>query len=173
MSEKQSTEEKTKFTIDRENLLVKVERVFDGPLDLVWSAWTEAEILDQWWGPKPFDARTKSMDFRAGGQWLYAMVGPQGVVGWNVKRFTKTDPKKSFAYRSLFCDENGDVKPETTGSDWTISFVERGGVTVVTSDIRVDSIEHLERQVKMGFKEGYTAGLNQLDELLARLAKKG
>jgi hypothetical protein len=65
------------------------------------------------------------------------------------------------------------VKPETTGSDWTLSFVERNGVTLVTSDIRVDSLAHLEAQVKMGFKEGYTAGLNQLDALLARLTGKG
>jgi uncharacterized protein YndB with AHSA1/START domain len=167
------TEDKTKFTIDRDNLTVKVERIFEGPLDLVWSAWTEAEILDQWWGPKPYKAVTKIMDFRAGGQWLYAMVGPEGVKGWNVKRFTRIDPRKSFAYRSLFCDENGNVKPETTGSDWTLSFAESKGVTVVTSDIRVDSLAHLEAQVKMGFKDGYTAGLNQLDELLARLAEKG
>ena len=167
------TQDKTKFTIDRENLLVKVERVFDAPLDLVWSAWTEAELLDQWWGPKPFRAETKSMDFSAGGRWLYAMVGPQGVVGWNVKNFTEITPRKSFAYRSLFCDENGNVKPETTGSNWFISFVEKEGATLVTSDIRVDSLAHLEAQVKMGFKEGYAAGLGQLEELLARLAKKG
>jgi uncharacterized protein YndB with AHSA1/START domain len=168
------TEEKTRFTIDRDNLLVKVEREFDAPLDLVWQAWTESELLDQWWGPQPFKAVTKIMDFTVGGQWLYAMVGPDGAVkGWNVKRFSRIDPRKSFGYRSLFCDENGDVKPETTGSDWDISFAERGGVTVVTSDIRVDSLAHLEAQVKMGFKEGYTVGLNQLDALLARLAGKG
>jgi PhnB protein len=166
-------EDKTKFTIDRENLLVKVERTFEAPLDLVWSAWTEAEILDQWWGPQPYKAVTKTMDFRVGGQWLYAMVGPEGVKGWNVKRFTQIDPRKSFAYRSLFCDENGNAKPETTGSNWTLSFAESKGVTVVTSDIRVDSLAHLEAQVKMGFKEGYTVGLNQLDALLARLAGRG
>ena len=168
------TEEKTKFIIDRENLLVKVERVFDAPLDLVWSAWTEAELLDQWWGPKPYKAETKIMDFTVGGKWLYAMVGPEGaVVGWNIKLFSRIVPRKSFAYRSLFCDENGDMKPETTGSNWDIFFFERAGVTVVTSDIRVDSLEHLEAQLKMGFKEGYTAGLDQLEELLARLRKKG
>jgi hypothetical protein len=44
---------------------------------------------------------------------------------------------------------------------------------MVTNDIRVDSLEHLEAHIKMGFKEGYTVGLDQLEELLANLRKKG
>lgn len=167
------SQDKTKFIIDRDNLTVKVERVFDAPLDLVWSAWTEAELLDQWWGPKPCKAETKSMDFSEGGRWLYAMVIPPDKRIWGLKNFTKITPKKSFAYRSLFCDENGKVAPETTGSDWLITFAGNGGATLVTSDIRVDSLAHLEAQIKMGFKEGYTAGLNQLEEVLARLAERG
>jgi PhnB protein len=161
------------FTVDRDNLLIKVMRSFDAPLDLVWSAWTEAELLDQWWGPKPFRAETKFMDFSVGGRWLYAMVGPEGVVAWNVKYFSQIVPQKSFTYRSIFCDENGKVKPGTTGSDWINSFAESKGITMVTNDIRVDSLEHLEAHIKMGFKEGYTAGLDQLDELLALLTQKG
>ncbi len=162
------------FTVDKEKLSIKVERSFDAPLDLVWSAWTEAEILDQWWGPKPFRAETKIMDFREGGRWLYAMVGPEGKpVGWNAKDFTTIVPKKSFTYRSYFCDENGVAPAGMTGSIWVNSFAESKGVTMVTNDIKVDSLEHLEAHIKMGFKEGYTAGLDQLEELLARLAKKG
>ena len=161
------------FTVDRENLAIKVERSFEAPLDMVWSAWTEAELLDQWWGPKPFRAVTKTMDFSVGGRWLYAMVGPEGKpVGWNVKNFSQIAPRKSFTYRSFFCDENGNVAPGVTGSDWINSFTGRKGGTWVTNDIRVDSLEHLEAHLKMGFKEGYTAGLDQLEELLARLTKK-
>jgi uncharacterized protein YndB with AHSA1/START domain len=161
------------FTVDKEKLAIKVERSFDASLDLVWSAWTEADLLDQWWGPKPFRAETKVMDFSEGGKWLYAMVGPEGKpVGWNLKNFSKIVPRKNFTYRSLFCDENGNLKPGTTGSDWANSFVESKGITLVTNDIRVDSLEHLEAHIKMGFKEGYTAGLDQLEELLARLKEK-
>ncbi len=45
------------------------------------------------------------------------------------------------------------------------------GITLVTNDIRCESLAHLETQIKMGFKEGYSAGLDNLDELLARLKK--
>jgi PhnB protein len=161
------------FTVDKDNLTVKVERAFDAPLDLVWSAWTEAEILDQWWAPKPFKAETKSMDFSEGGRWLYAMVGPEGQRHWGLKNFSKIAPRKSFTYQSIFCDENGKVNPGTTSSTWVNSFVEKEGITLVTNDIRCESLAHLEAQIKMGFKEGYAAGLDNLEELLARLQKKG
>jgi uncharacterized protein YndB with AHSA1/START domain len=162
------------FTVDKENLSVKVERSFDAPLDLVWAAWTEAEFLDQWWGPKPYSAKTKVMDFREGGRWQYAMVSPEGQkVAWDLKEFKEIDPRKSFTHLSRFCDEDGNVAPGTQGSIWINSFQESNGVTIVTNDIQVPSIEHLERQIKMGFKEGYTVGLDQLGELLARLQEKG
>lgn len=161
------------FTVDKDNLTVKVERSFDAPLDLVWSAWTEAELLDQWWGPKPFRAETKSMDFSEGGRWLYAMVGPQGERHWALKEFTKIVPRKGFTYRSVFCDENGKVNPATTSSMWINTFAESEGITLVTNDIRCESLAHLEAQIKMGFKEGYTMGLDQLEELLARIRKAG
>jgi uncharacterized protein YndB with AHSA1/START domain len=162
-----------KFTIDKENLTVTVERFFDAPLEMVWAAWTEAELLDQWWAPKPYRAETKEMEFIEGGRWLYAMVSPEGAKRWGMKEFKSIVPRKNFTYRSIFCDENGNVPPGTTSSMWANSFSESGGATLVKNDIRCESLAHLEAQVKMGFKEGYTACLANLDELVARLQAKG
>jgi len=167
-----SAEKIFNFVVDKDNLTVKIERSFDAPVDLVWAAWTEAELLDQWWGPKPWRAETKSMDFSEGGRWLYAMVSPEGEKRWGLKNFSKIVPRKNFTYQSIFCDENGKVAPGTTSSTWFNSFSESKGATLVTNDIRCESLAHLEAQIKMGFKEGYSMGLGQLDELLARLTKK-
>ena len=157
------------FEEDLENLRIKVERSFDAPLDLVWAAWTEAEILDQWWAPKPCKAETKSMDFSEGGRWLYAMVGSEGGKHWGLKSFLKISARKSFSNRSVFCDENGEVNPATTGSTWVNSFVETQGRTLVTNEILCDSLAHLEAHVRNGFKEGFSMGLGNLDTLLARI----
>jgi len=159
------------FVVDKENLAIKVERSFDAPLDLVWSAWTEAEILDQWWAPNPWKAETKSMDFSEGGRWLYAMVGPEGEKHWDLKKFSTIVPRISFTYRSVFCDENGTVNPAASGSTWVNSFAENKGVTLVTNNIQCDSLAHLEAHIKMGFKEGFTMGLNNLEEWLASKKK--
>lgn len=161
------------FTVDKDSLTVTIERSFDAPVDLVWKAWTEPELLDQWWGPKPCRAETKSMDFSVGGKWHYAMVLPEGNRIWDTKSFLKIDPKKSFTYRSAFSDEHGNVSPETGSSVWTNTFTEKDGGTLVTNVIVNESLERMEKMIEMGFKEGYTAGLDQLEELVARLQKKG
>ena len=84
-----------------------VKRRFNAPLEQVWKAWTESSLLDQWWAPKPWKAKTKTMDFREGGFWLYAMEGPDGNNIWSRLDYRKIIPKKSFTATDAFCDENG------------------------------------------------------------------
>ena len=55
------------FTVDKENNRIYVSREFNASLALLWDAWTQPEILDLWWAPKPYQNKTKSMDFREGG----------------------------------------------------------------------------------------------------------
>ncbi|MDZ7624970.1 MAG: SRPBCC domain-containing protein [Ignavibacteriaceae bacterium] len=67
------------FIVDKQNNKVKVTREFAAPLSKVWAAWTQSELLDQWWAPKPWKAKTKEMEFKEGGHWLY-------VNGWSERR---------------------------------------------------------------------------------------
>lgn len=42
------------FTVSKENKTIHIKREFNANLELVWQAWTTAELLDQWWAPKPY-----------------------------------------------------------------------------------------------------------------------
>src|SRR5690606_24689155 len=97
------------FTVNKENKTIHVTREFDANLELVWEAWTNPEILDQWWAPKPWRTETKSMDFREGGHWLYAMVGPKGEKHWNMAQYISIENEKYFKAKDGFCDENGNI----------------------------------------------------------------
>lgn len=154
------------FTVDRQNNKVKVEREFAAPLANVWAAWTQAELLDQWWAPKPWKARTKTMDFREGGHWLYAMVGPQGEQHWARADYYSVQPQKSFSLKDAFTDENGNVNSELPGSSWANTFRQTGDSTRVTVEITYQSLADLEKYIELGFREGFTAALENLDELL-------
>jgi len=156
------------FSVDKENKKVKVERGFAAPIDKVWAAWTQSEILDQWWAPKPWKAETKSMDFREGGRWLYAMVSPEGEKHWSFADYFSIDPQKSFSGNDGFCDEDGNVTDEFPGSTWHISFAGQENQTVVTVHISYASLDDLEKTLEMGFQEGFTMGLSNLEELLAQ-----
>ena len=58
------------FLVDKENNTITVRREFAADRQLVWDCHTKRELLEQWFAPKPWVARTKSMDFREGGHWL-------------------------------------------------------------------------------------------------------
>lgn len=163
------------FTVDKSKKTVFINREFAADLSLVWDAFTKKEILDQWWAPKPFSSKTKVMDFKVGGRRFYAMVSPEGQERWVLQKYTSISPKTNFKFFNAFADEN--ENPELPGSEWDHSFSEQNGPdgyrgTKVSVTIYNESLERMEKQIEMGFKEGFTMTLNYLDELLATLSKK-
>lgn len=157
------------FSINKATQTVQVKREFDAGLALVWDAWTKPELLDQWWAPKPYQNRTKSMDFREGGTWLYAMISPKNEVHWCKNDYIKIKPQVSYTGLDAFCDENGVTNVAMPRTEWTNTFVEENGKTLVTIKAKYDKLADLEQVIAMGFQEGFTMGLNQLDALLASL----
>lgn len=159
------------FSVNKENNTIHVKRMFNADLALVWQAWTTPKLLDQWWGPKPWRAVTKTMDFREGGFWHYAMVSPEGEKHWAKASYITIVKEKSFAGKDGFCDENGTMNPAFPQNLWENQFSTQGEQTLVNVTLTFDKLEDLEQTIAMGFKEGFTIGLNQLDELLLTLKK--
>lgn len=161
------------FTVDKENRTIHVNREFDADLTLVWKAFTTAELLEQWWAPKPWKAITKSMDFREGGHWLYAMTSPEGEKHWSMVKYISIEKEKYFKAKDGFSDENGNFNPDLPQNLWENQYIAKNERTLVIITFSFDTIEDLETIIKMGFKEGFTMGLNQLDVLLETLKNKG
>jgi uncharacterized protein YndB with AHSA1/START domain len=158
----------TTITKGDDNKTLLVTRAFKAPLDKVWRAWTEADLLDQWWAPKPWKAETKDLEFTEGGRWLYSMNGPKGERSWCRVEFRSIDPGKSFSTTTGFTDEAGEtLDPNFPVMYWNVTFEAVDGGTLSTIIITFDTEADLEQIVNMGFKEGFTMGLGNLDELLA------
>jgi len=155
------------FIIDKETKTVSITKEFAAELSLVWDAYTKAELLDQWWAPKPMTSRTKVMDFEVGGRRFYAMVSPEGNERWAVQKYTSITPKTNFKIFNTFADENENL--ELPGSDWDLNFSEQDGTTKVSISIYNESLERLERMIAGGFGEGTKMQLKNLEDLLARL----
>lgn len=157
------------FSVNKENNTIRVKREFDAELELVWKAWTTAELLDRWTGPKPWRAETKTMDFREGGFWHYAMVSPEGEKLWIKANFISIAHEKSFTGKGGFCDENGTMNPAFPQNLRETNFNPKGNKTEVDLLITFDRLADLEKTLLMGFKEGSAVSLQQLDELLSTL----
>ena len=158
------------FTVDKVAKTVYITREFDADLPLVWDAFTKQEILDQWWAPKPWMSKTKSMDFKVGGRRFYAMLSPEGEEkSWQIQDYTSISPKTNFKFLSVFADK--DENPYLPGSNWDLNFSEQNATTKVSITIYNDSLERMEKMIEMGFKEGFTVALNELETLLSNLRK--
>ncbi len=155
------------FLVDKEHNKINVERSFDASIDLVWAAWTEAGILDQWWAPKPYKAVTKSMNFTEGGRWHYFMLSPEGEKHWCLFDFETIKPLKYFSGIDAFCDENAVMNNTKPRVKWENDFSEKENETLVNIQLQFDTLEDLETIIKMGFKEGFTAGLENLDQYIS------
>lgn len=159
------------FSVNRENKTIKVKREFAAELSIVWNAYTKSEILDQWWAPKPWKASTKTMDFRVGGHWLYAMVGPEGEVHWSRADYIDIEHQKKFTGLDAFTDAEGNVNTDIGQSRWEVTFTGKGPHTLVEILMTFDNAAQLDTMIGMGMKEGLAMAMEGLDELLPSLRK--
>ncbi|MFT3974244.1 MAG: SRPBCC family protein [Amaricoccus sp.] len=103
-----------------------MQRVIRAPRALVWAAWTDPATLPQWWGPDGFSCRTKRIDLRAGGEWVFDMIAPDGTVFPNHHRYGEMRREERLGYTLLW----GEDGPKH--ADAWATFDEAGGVTTVT-----------------------------------------
>ncbi len=159
------------FSVNKENNTIHVTREFDAGAELVWKAWTTTELLDQWWAPQPYRNKTRSLDFREGGVWHYSMISPENETHWCRFDYEKIEPQQSYSGLDAFCDEAGNINTDFSRMHWNNVFSQSADRTTVTITVSVDTLETLEKIIAMGFREGFTMGLNQLDALLPTLKK--
>jgi uncharacterized glyoxalase superfamily protein PhnB/uncharacterized protein YndB with AHSA1/START domain len=160
------TTHQTVFSKDIQRRMLTVTRAFDASLEHVWAAWTQSEILDQWWAPDPYRAETKTMDFRPGGIWLYAMVSPQDERNWCMERYTSIETLRRITNSVSFCDEDGNVNTEFPTMHWNKEFSEAAGTTSVRVEITFDTEADLQTIIEAGLQEGFAAGMSNLDHYL-------
>jgi uncharacterized protein YndB with AHSA1/START domain len=156
------------FSVNKETHTITVKREFAAEVPLVWKAFTTSEILDQWWAPKPWRTRTKSMDFSEGGHWLYAMVGPEGEEHWAFAHYLTIQTQKGFTATDGFSDSDGKINTEMPQSKWETEFTAHLKGSLVVFQITYNDLAQLETTIQMGFKEGLTAAMEGLDEYFAK-----
>jgi len=159
------------FVADKSNNTISVKREFAGKRQLVWDCYTKSELLDRWFAPAPLTTKTKSMDFREGGHWHYAMVDPQGQEYWSRLDYLTIAPIDHYSALDGFSDETGAVNPAMPRSTWNVTFSDASDHTFVQTVVAYGSAEDLDKVIAMGIKEGLSATLDRLDELLLQLHK--
>ena len=83
---------------------VELERIYDASLETVWKAWTNPEMLKQWWGPNNVTIPECEVDLRVGGTFYIVMeagegMGPYKGTKWPMQaEFTVVEPRSKLFY---------------------------------------------------------------------------
>ncbi len=121
-----------------------IHRVIRAPREIVWKAWMNNETLPQWWGPEGFSCRTKKIDLKSGGEWVFDMMGPDGTVHPNHHLYGVVRPGEGFAY-SLLWGENGPKH-----ADAWVTFEDQNGYTSVTLGMVMNSAAEFQQAKGFG-----------------------
>jgi uncharacterized protein YndB with AHSA1/START domain len=150
-----------------------LQRSYDAPITTVWEAWTRAEMLRQWWGPKNTFVPECRIAPNVGGEVYVVMEAGEGMGKYAGTRwpmagtFTRVDPVTRLTYdaRSWTDGQESTTTIEHT-NDITLS--EQDGQTTITLDVTITSIGDKAKMAAFGMKFGYKA---QLDKLADQLSK--
>tara|TARA_R110000823_G_scaffold26243_2_gene76800 strand:- start:214 stop:717 length:504 start_codon:yes stop_codon:yes gene_type:complete len=148
------------WPIDRE---IVISRVIDAPRDLVYSAWTDPEQIQTWFGPEGFAIETKEIGLAAGGVWRFDMVAPDGTRFDNRMVFLRME-----APSLLEVEHGSDVDDDPGRFRMLLTLDEQSnGKTVLTLRQMHPSKE--QRQNKLGFGAVEYGG-QTLDKLARHVA---
>lgn len=151
-----------RVTIPSDNEIV-MTRTFAAPRELVFRAFTDPELLVQWWGQRSSTTVVDKFDLKPGGLWRYVQVTPNGDEYALNGEFREITPPERLVNTFEFEGMPGYLLVEAT------SFEENGGTTTVTSTSVFDTIEDRDGMLDSGMEAGAAESYDRLEELLATL----
>lgn len=141
-------------TADRE---LRLTRLLNAPVELVWDVFTDPEHIKHWWGPNGFTNTITKMDIQPGGEWDLVMHGPDGTDYKNKSVFKEVVKHKKIVYDHV----------STPKFSTTIEFEKRGKQTQINWHMLFESREQFIQVVKT-FKadEGLKQNIDKLEVYL-------
>ena len=154
---------KVTTSTDREIVLT---RVFDAPRSLVWDAFTKADLLKRWFGPRGWSLVVCEVDLRVGGGFRFVLRGPDGTNMGMRGVYREIVPPERSVHMESFDDYPGEAQV-------TSVFVEQGGKTTLTATVLSPSREVRDAVIKSGMEHGAAETYDKLAELLPSLQAQG
>lgn len=146
-------------TSESKNRTLTLERTLNAPIKLVWEAWSQADHISHWWGPKGMETKVIEHDFKVGGNWKYTMLMPDG------KEFlTEGVYSEIIEFEKII--SSADFKPMTEGVEIQALFEEKGDKTNFTFNVVHPTEEYCKQQEAMGFYNGWASTFDRLENYL-------
>jgi uncharacterized protein YndB with AHSA1/START domain len=159
----------TSVTSDPQSLSLTVIGDYPVSVERLWEAYRDPRQLERFWGPETWPAKFSRHDFTVGGESHYTMTGPDRAQSSGWWRFLAIERPRLIEIEDGFSAPDGspDTKMPTMRMTFTFESTSTGarfkGVT------QFQSLESMEKLLKMGMVEGMRSAMGQLDSLLEGL----
>jgi uncharacterized protein YndB with AHSA1/START domain len=157
----------TKDNAARNERELVLTRLIDAPREKVFRAWTDPELMKQWFAPLPWTISKAESDVRPGGSTLVVMRSPDGNEFPNAGVYLEVVENERLVFTDAYTAAwEPSEKPFMTA---ILTFDDEGGKTRYTARVRHWSVADREAHEKMGFHEGWGQCADQLAALVAKI----
>jgi len=154
-------------SVSNDNCELVLTRLIDAPRDRLFRAWTDAELLKQWFAPLPYTTPVAELDVRPGGANTIVMRGPDGNDLPNRGVYLEVVENERLVFTDAYTKAwEPSPKPFMTV---ILTFEDEAGKTRYTARVRHWTVADREAHEKMGFHEGWGRCTDQLAALVAKL----
>ena len=157
---------KPEIIVNPGSLEIVTKMTFNAPRELIFKAYTDPDLIPQWYGPRFLTTEVDKLDARPGGQWRFLNRDPEGnVYAFHGVYHDVVAPERivqTFEYEGM----PGHVVLETAVFEDL-----GGGKTRVETQSVFQSIEDRDGMVASGMEVGINDGYDRMNELMAVLQK--
>ncbi|HEV2696006.1 MAG TPA: SRPBCC domain-containing protein [Verrucomicrobiae bacterium] len=143
-------------------LTLQITRTFAAPRELVFKAWTNADMIKHWWGCKEFPACHMEMDARTGGAWRGCLRSEAGGEIWLEGKFIEVTPPERLVF-TFIRKSAPEIGIEPVDTRVTATFTEAGGKTLL--QMRQEIFPSVELRDDHG--SGWNISFGRLDGIFA------
>ena len=154
---------KTKFTIEPGRQDIISERTFNAPIDKVFEAFVNPDLIKQWWGGHKYETELELYEPKAGGSWKFVQTDEDGNKWSFHGTFHEVNAKEHRAIQTFEFDglpEKGHVAMDT------MVLTEEDGKTTMRTVSVFQSVADRDGMVASGMQDGYDDGMDVFASLV-------
>lgn len=156
---------KTLFTIEPNRNDIISERSFDAPIDKVFNAFMDPELIKKWWGGRKYETEIEVYEPHAGGSWKFVQTDPDGNK-WTFHGVIHEMNKEE--YRAIQTFEFDGLPEKGHVAMDTMTLTEKDGKTLMRTVSVFQTVADRDGMVASGMQEGYNEGLDVFAELVEK-----
>ncbi len=135
----------------------------------VWRAWTEPELLKQWFAPKPVKVTEVVLDLRPGGRFFWRMVMPDGAEYPNEGCVLLVEPGRRMIFTECLTEGFRPAAQMMLPMTAEVLIEPDGDGTLYTARAFHGTPETKKQHEEMGFHDGWGTAATQLEALARTL----